>query len=159
MTKFERDMNTGAIGEEIVFNLLKSDSRVKEVIDVREDKIFQRIDVDFVQFFKNEKPLLIEVKTDEKAHETGNIIYESISNATYNTIGCFEKTTSQIIYYYIVHTKEMLIIRTSKLRDYMSEDKNKKKYKYVHMGDNARGYLIPIQHILNNNLGSKLKIS
>ena len=151
MTSFERDMARGKIGEEIVLNFLKSDDRVKKVVDVREDELHQLKDIDFIQFFKNGKSIDIEVKTDELAHKTDNIAYESISSKTYGTLGCFDKTSAQLIYYYIAHTDEILIIDVYLIRAYMKI--NKDKYKLIDMGDDAMGYLIPIKDILNNGLG------
>lgn len=154
MNKFLKDLNFGKSGEDIIFNLLKNDSRTKDVIDVRKEKLFQQMDIDFIQFFKNGKSVLIEVKTDSKAQETGNIAYEHTSNINFNTVGCFEKTSAHLIYYCIPSANEILILNVQKLREYVRSHKD--NYENVNMGDSAMGYLVPIVEILKNNLGGKV---
>ena len=86
MNKFQQDLRTGSIGEDVIFNFLKSNTNTKSVIDVRHDTLFQELDVDFIQETHDNQIRKIEVKTDTMAHNTGNLAYEHTSNKYYNTI-------------------------------------------------------------------------
>lgn len=153
-SNFLNDLNTGEIGEEKVYEYLSLNKSVKRIEDVRKDKDYQCIDVDFVCYDENNKKCLIEVKTDRKAHNTGNIVYEIISNKYYNTVGCFEKTKADKIFYYLLNTDELYIINVKKLRIYVNK-KYKNKNKERIMGDCAIGYLIPIKDLIDNNIMNK----
>lgn len=156
MNKFQKDLRTGVLGEEVVYNFLVKDSRTSKVIDVREDKIFQKLDVDFIQELTNGISRMIEVKTDTQAHYTKNLAYEHTSNKYYNTIGCFEKTKADYIFYYLTETKEVYILDTLKLRQYVRVNKN--RFREVSMGDNALGYLIKLEELTTNKVGWRMNI-
>ena len=68
MNKFQKDLSTGSIGEEVALNLLQNDSNTLSVLDVREEKLFQKLDVDFIQELIGGGFRMIEVKTDTQAH-------------------------------------------------------------------------------------------
>lgn len=156
MSKFLKDLDTGKIGEDIVFNFLKTNKTTKNIVDVRFDKFFQSLDVDFIQETNNNEVRKIEVKTDTMAHKTGNLAYEHISNKYYNTIGCFEKTKADYIFYYLTETKELYILHTDTLRSYISNNKN--RLREVCMGDNAIGYLVKLNELIQNKIGWKMII-
>ena len=151
MGEFLIDLKTGEIGESVVMKFLQNESNVEDVIDVRNDKVFQKYDVDFLVYTDRSIIVPIEVKSDTMAHRTGNIAYEVLSNKHYNTKGCFEKTRARYIYYYLTKTKQLYQIDVKKLRLYVEVNyKNKKKL--IAMGDNALGYLIKIKELLTNNV-------
>lgn len=154
MNKFQKDLNTGSIGEEVALNLLKNDSNTLSVIDVREEKLFQKLDVDFIQELIGGGFRMIEVKTDTQAHYTKNLAYEHTSNKYYNTIGCFEKTKADYILYYLTETKEMYVIHTNSLRSYVHGNKN--RFREVNMGDNALGYLVKLEELTQNNIAWRM---
>lgn len=156
MSKFQQDLRTGSIGEDIVFDFLKSNAKTKSLIDVRYDALFQELDVDFIQETHDNQVRKIEVKTDTMAHRTGNLAYEHTSNKYCNSIGCFEKTKSDFIFYYLTGTREVYILHTESLRGYVHTNKN--KLREVNMGDNALGYLIKLKDITKNNLGWRMII-
>ena len=157
MDKFQKDLNTGSIGEDIIFDFLQTRKMTKYVLDVRNDKFFQDIDIDFIQETINNNIIKIEVKTDTMAHRTGNLAYEHTSNKYYNTIGCFEKTKSDYIFYYLTETNELYILSTIKLRNYVNS--NKDNLREVRMGDNALGYLIKLNELIKYNIGSKVQLN
>lgn len=154
MNKFQKDLSTGSIGEEVALNLLKNDSNTLSVIDVREEKLFQKLDVDFIQELIGGGFRMIEVKTDTQAHYTKNLAYEHTSNKHYNTIGCFEKTKADYILYYLTETKEMYVIHTNSLRGYVHGNKN--RFREVNMGDNALGYLVKLEELTQNNIAWRM---
>lgn len=138
------------MGEDLVYGLLKRGKNCIDVIDVRDYEYFRDIDVDFLQILDNGEPLKIEVKTDMQAHKTGNIAYEYISSANLNSTGCFEKTKADYIFYYLFHTGQLYLIRTDSLRSYV--DDNKEDLRLIRMGDDARGYLLPIEKLIKANV-------
>lgn len=156
MNKFQQDLRTGSIGEESVLQFLKVSKSTKNIMDVRYDKFFQELDVDFIQETHNNEFRKIEVKTDTKAHNTGNLAYEHTSNKHYNTIGCFEKTKADYIFYYLTENKNLYIFHTETLRGYININKN--RFREVNMGDNALGYLVKLEELINNNIGWRMII-
>lgn len=156
MNKFQKDLSTGKIGEDVIFDFLKTNKTTKTVVDVRLDKFFQELDVDFIQETYNNEVRKIEVKTDTMAHKTGNLAYEHTSNKYYNSIGCFEKTRADYIFYYLTETRETYILHTETLREYIRVHKN--SLREVSMGDNALGYLIKLKELIQNNIGWRMVI-
>lgn len=155
MGEFLIDLKTGEIGENVVLKILQKESNVEDVIDVRDNKLFQKYDVDFLVYTDRSIIVPIEVKSDTMAHRTKNIAYEVLSNKHYNTKGCFEKTRARYIYYYLTKTKQLYQIDVIKLRSHVKNNyKNNKKL--IPMGDNALGYLIKINELLNCNIMKEL---
>lgn len=154
MGDFNIDTTRGKIGEDLVYKLLKNGKDCIDVIDVRDYAYFRDIDVDFIQIKNNCEPLKIEVKTDMQAHKTGNIVYEFISSSRLNTLGCFEKTKSDFIFYYLFKSGHLYLINTPKLKEYVSE--NKDDFRIVRVGDDAKGYLLPITDLLEAKVCKRL---
>lgn len=112
MGNFTKDLEIGKNGEEETLKILNNLPKINTILDVRNDKLFQDLDIDFlIKDIKN-NILKIEVKTDTQADYTNNLFYETISNIKYNTIGCFKKTKSDIIFYYIVNGNKMYRLDT-----------------------------------------------
>lgn len=148
--KMKIDIERGKVGEEVVYNILMDNIDTKHLVDVREDSLFQRLDIDFLQVTNKNKVRKIEVKTDAIVHKTGNIVYEYFSDITAGTKGCFEKTESDFIFYYLTYVEELYIINTKKLKSYVN--KNIRLLKEANMGDNAWGFLIKIEDLVENNI-------
>lgn len=156
MNKFQQDLKIGNVGEEVIFNFLEKNKATKTILDVRNDKFFQELDIDFIQETKQGEVRKIEVKTDTIAHKTGNLAYEHTSNKYYNTIGCFEKTRADYIFYYLTETGELYILHTNTLRSYITNNKN--RLREVNMGDNALGYLVKLEELIKNKIGWRMNI-
>lgn len=152
MGNFQKDLQTGEVGEQIVLDFLKSKENVQNVLDVRKVKLFQDIDVDFLVCTTSYIVVPVEVKSDTLAHITGNIAYEVTSNKHYNTKGCFEKTLAKYIYYYLTATKEIYQIDVLKLREYVKHYCNR----LIPMGDYAEGYLIKINKLVEHKIMKKV---
>ena len=148
--KFKKDLYTGELGEKRAYEYLTNLDFTQFVLDVRNDEFFQTLDVDFVHCDKEGDFRNIEVKTDTMAHRTGNLVYEHTSNKYYNTIGCFEKTRADIMFYYLTETDEMYTLTMYELRKYVRE--NSKYLREVNMGDNALGFLIKIDDLKNKGI-------
>lgn len=142
---FEECLKTGGYGEHAIWNLFIKSPKVKSIVDVRDDKHFQELDIDFLVENLERQFTSIEVKTDFKAHETGNIVYEV---STSNNIGCFEKTQAQFIAYFIPESRQVHMISVSALRRYIDQVHPKE----IRMGDNATGYLLPIEDLIKSKV-------
>lgn len=137
---FSDSLKTGEFGEHAIWNLFMKQSWVRSVIDVRSDKAFQEQDIDFLIEDVRRQFTPIEVKTDYKANETGNIAYEL---TTSGNMGCFEKTKAKYIMYYIPGNETAHMIDVIKLRTYIHE----KRPDEIRMGDRASGFLLPIDDL------------
>lgn len=67
-------MSKGKANEEVIINWLKSKGR--EIIDFREFKLAQRIDVDCGIESKDGQIVLAEIKSDNYIKESGNLLFE-----------------------------------------------------------------------------------
>lgn len=150
MGDFIKDLEFGKTGEEVVCKILENQQNSLEVVDVRDCQYFRDIDVDFIQVISNGEPRKIEVKTDSIGHISKNLAYEYVSNYKTGSIGCFEKTKSDYIFYYLEKTKRLYVIATKLLQDYVAL--NKDNLRLISMGDNARGYLIKLQKLAEENI-------
>lgn len=142
---FMTDIKIGNNGEDIIYNYLLHHSSTKIVVNVTNDEWFQQFDIDFLQITKDNQINKIEVKTDRMADRTGNMVYEVYSDRRTYTQGCFEKTESDYIFYYLINTNVLYIFDTQELRQWVSEHKN--NLKLVNMGDFALGYIIPLYEL------------
>lgn len=139
---FSESLKEGESGEHVVWNILQKSPKVRSIVDVRMDKEFQSQDIDFLIENIDRQFTAIEVKTDFKAHETGNIIYEL---STSGHVGCFEKTKAKYVYYYIPASKVVYMIDVIALRTYIHKVRPEERK----MGDNATGFLLPIRDLIN----------
>lgn len=144
--KFEKDLTTGEIGENVIFELLNKSEKIASIIDTRKDNFFQNLDIDFLTQYKNGKVIKLEIKTDTLAHKTGNIVYELKSSK--NSIGCFEKSKADYFIYYLTGNGEIYMFKPSKVKEYAV----KNKLEVRKMGDYACGYVIPIKYLLRDKI-------
>ena len=142
---FSESLKHGGYGEHAVWNLFNKQANVRSVVDVREDKNFQEQDIDFLVENIYRQFHSVEVKTDYKAHETGNIVYEV---TTSGNVGCFEKTKAKYIAYFIPHSETVHMIDVERFRKYIHSLNRQPK----DMGDNASGYLIPIEDLKKHKI-------
>ena len=148
---FDEDLAYGEAGEHIAWVQLLESPKTRQVLDVRKDKYFQEKDIDFLQLDFNSNVNKIEVKTDRQAHKTGNIAFETKSNS--NT-GCLERSEADYIYYYIPHSRAVIVIKLDLLKGFIIHTKPRE----VDMGDNARGYLLRIQDLLDYRVAWKKEV-
>lgn len=145
MIIFSDDLERGKLGEEKVLEWLNDLDCTKLVVNVSEDKWFQQLDIDLLQVKYDGEINKIEVKTDYIASKSGNMVYEVNSCKYTNTDGCFVKTQSDFIFYYIVGTSYLLIFNTLELNEWI--EINKDSLRFDNMGDYAQGYIIPIRKV------------
>lgn len=138
---FLSDSKSGEVGEQVVWNLFIKMKTVRNVIDVRDDEYFRKVDVDFLIETSGRQFVWLEVKTDSMAARTGNMAYEVLSNKNFNTLGCLEKTAAGWIAYYVPDANKVYLMDAKKLRSHAHSG----RYSEVSMGDQATGFLIPLR--------------
>lgn len=140
---FAEDLSFGREGEAVVRNLLESSGNFDYVIDCSNDKYFQQKDIDVLALVNDGHIAKYEVKTDRKAHETGNIAFELRTNGN---IGCLAKTEADFVMYYIEGNDRVYCFNAEQMRRYLRT----KRFKLYRMGDNAEGYLLNINQLLRD---------
>ncbi len=150
---FNSDVQVGNKGENIIYNYLINHPSTDSLIDVSKDKWFQQFDIDFIQV-TNDGINKIEVKTDRIADRTGNMVYEIYSDKRFYTLGCFEKTEADYIFYYLINTNILYIFDTQELREWVLEHQH--NLKLVDMGDFALGYIIKLNDLKDISIKIKL---
>ncbi len=166
---FSQDHATGVAGEKLFESVLKNNNKNYRPATLSEQ---QKEDIDFVVVGKGEE-IKIEVKNDQKIHETGNMFYEDISNLNkvqsvkyfndkdfvvtlpngqqiterideIDGIGCMERTTSKFIVYISSALGKYIIVPTDKLRTYVHTNFNR-FYRHNKVdGSNSSGLLVPM---------------
>lgn len=136
-------LRDGTVGEYITWNRFIKEPWCKQIVDVRDDAFFREMDVDFLLEDKDRQFHWLEVKTDSMTARTGNIAYEKTSNKRIDSTGCFEKTRAEWIAYYVPDLQKIFLLSADALRGMA----NSGRFPLIDMGDNALGYLIPVETI------------
>ena len=118
------------------------------VWDVQDDKAYQTKDIDLLWSIQpDDKELTVEVKTD--TYSSGNFFFETISNVSKNTLGCFLKTEADFIFYYFINMGQLYVLDTGLIQKWFLD--NKTRYNEKKIGtDNlyqSKGYAIPIKDV------------
>jgi len=90
------------------------------VINVEKDSDYQQKDIDLLwEFQKNgeTKKASIEIKAD-RWHQTGNYFFETISNESKGTPGCFLYTEAKYVFYYYLTVRELHILPMPEVRNW-----------------------------------------
>lgn len=146
---FAEDLSEGKVGEKIVRSVLESSGKFEHVLDCSDDKYFQSKDIDILGFASDGHIAKYEVKTDRKAHETGNIVWEQ---TTSGNIGCLAKSEADFIMYYIEGNGRIYCFNTSRMRAFVK----RKNQRLVRMGDNAEGYLLNIKELIGAKMLTRI---
>ena len=108
-------------------NFLKQQEETVDVINVEDDSSFRKKDVDLVwNIHDNQKKIdevWVEIKGDTH-HKTGNFFFETISNKSKNTPGCFLYTEAKLLFYYFVQIKKLYILPMPQTREWFKKYKN-----------------------------------
>ena len=132
-----------------------------EVIDVENNRHFQQKDIDLIWKYRHKGKILekkIEIKAD-RYHHTGNYFFETTSNASKGTPGCFLYTEADYVFYYFLDVKELHILPMPGVRDWFRErlEQFRETYTTTPCGNNEHyktiGRLVP-RHIAIEQLKS-----
>lgn len=137
---FKDELQFGEIGEFVVWNLLQREKQTRQIFDVRDDKRFRQFDVDFLVEDYGRNITWVEVKTDQVAYRTGNLVYETEYNGK---IGAFEKTKADYIAYYVPQSGIVYMLNVPALRKRVASG----DYSIKEMGRASKGYVIPIEDL------------
>ena len=188
---FLNDNEIGKIGENIFekhfyeyITLNESKGKTLKLVDVRDDKVFQELDIDYVALIDNHaiddllinirsgNPKLIdervnnigytfEVKTDTRTSETGNIVYEILSH---NMPGCLARCYADFLIYVCLNRYNHNIvdavysINVHKLRNWLTNNNNKKYYKTNAISkEGILNFLINIDSLIDCGVAKKIK--
>lgn len=128
---FFESKQRGDKGEEEIFIFLSSIPSVSRVIDVRSDWKFRKKDIDAIVEFEidgKKKALTIEVKTDSY-HNSGNLFFETVSNDTKRTPGCFMYSEADVLCYYFPGAKQIYWFKFETVRKWFLD--NLEKYQFI----------------------------
>ena len=113
---------TESVGKEAVSDCMKFLNRQNitiEALDVQDNERYREMDVDIIWTRKNghsrPQKVLIEVKGD-RHYASGNYFFETVSNKSKETPGCFVYSRCDYLYYYFVDKKILHILKMSKIR-------------------------------------------
>lgn len=129
------------------------------IINVEDDKAFQKFDIDLVQVTNN-SIFNIEVKSD--TYETGNFFFETVSNATKGTEGCFMYTTADYIYYYFTKSRLVYVLPMPLTRDWFISNINRFSKKELATKERGKllyhsyGYTVPIDIVIDEVNNTKV---
>ena len=125
-----RTSKTGKQGIIEVEIFLRSLPKTSDLKNVENDLSYQKKDVDLIWTInlKNgkTKEYLCEVKSDNY-NTTGNFFFETISNTSKNTLGCFMYTEADFILYYFIKAKELYVLPMPATRDWFQKHMNEFK--------------------------------
>lgn len=91
--------------------------------NVENDSDYQLRDIDLVltrDVDGADETVTIEIKGD-RYYGTGNYFFETVSNTTRNTPGCFMYTEADYLFYYFVDARELHIMKLDEVRPWFLE--------------------------------------
>lgn len=137
-------------GEELVINTLKA--RGHNVQDVSSNSEYWHKDIDAITELGT-----IEIKTDNRISETGNLFIETFNECSKGGKGWFRFCEAQFIFYTDAANKITYIFLMDELKQYISihekeyETRNVRDYN----GKRSYGLLVPLRE-LQNNIGLQI---
>jgi hypothetical protein len=117
MTEASGVARTAAAAVEAYLRSLPETVLVK---NVENDPRYQQEDVDLLWKYRSNESVTearIEIKGD-RWYKTGNYFFETVSNESKNTPGCFLYTKADFVYYCFVEEKELHILPMPETRDW-----------------------------------------
>lgn len=159
-------LNVANLASEEIENFLLNIENTIDVINVEDDKYFQKKDIDLLWIKKNKKNRKvvrkIEIKGD-RYHYTGNFFIETISNANKCSPGCFLYSEADYFFYYFIYTKELYILPLEKTRNWFLKNQYRFELKKLSTSVEGKGIIyksygktVPIKIVLKEVEGVKL---
>jgi hypothetical protein len=148
---FERGYDVSKVAIDKVTTYLSSLEETLYVMNVEDDKSFQEFDIDLIHI--TDKGIVnIEIKSD--TYTSGNFFFETISNATKMTDGCFMYTCADYLYYYFEKNSTLYILPMPSTRDWFIDNLYRFSEKELATKINSRilyhsyGFAVPIKTVL-----------
>ena len=116
---FDEKNGESQVGIDIVKNLLKNNKYVSDIKDIQTSYVGKTKDIDLT-YLHHGILKRAEVKFDLNWH-TGNFFFETISNESKNTLGCFLLTEADVLFYCFSNfnaTKKIFAIKMPEAREW-----------------------------------------
>lgn len=113
---FAHSLKVGEKGEALILDYLEQSPAIHKILDVRDSKLYQEKDIDFILKIKNGQECKIEVKTD--TYTSGNIYYETMSAEETGSTGCLDKTEADYLFYFFINLGTLYILDMNQYRDW-----------------------------------------
>lgn len=136
-----------------------------EVINVENDKEFQKKDIDNIwRFMQDGKEVTwyIEVKGDT-VYGPGNYFIETVSNAKKNTPGCFLYSEADYFFYYFLEVKQLHVIPLLPAREWFLKHQDEFEERKPNTDGNygnhfyeSKGSLVPRERMIREVKGIKV---
>jgi hypothetical protein len=155
---FKQSYDVSKLGVDRVVDLLSLIDDTVDIINVENDKSFQEFDIDLVHV-TNRDVVNIEVKAD--TYESENFFFETVSNATKGTHGCFMYTRADYLYYYFIKSNKLYVLPVASTREWFLKNINRFPKKELATKENSRilyhsyGYTVPIKVVMREVYGVK----
>ena len=165
MFDFEEQLAIGKKGEQLVRSYYESqgaDGKSKFIVrDAREEE--QKKGADFFIINNELGSRYIEVKTDTRAEDTGNVALEvQIVYGDTKTIGCALKTFPDFLFYWIYPTNQLLYWNPEELVPYIIDWLIDDKYRIVDAENKnffSHSLIVPIEDLLATNVVRTINVS
>lgn len=148
-----------------VTNWLRNRPEHLSINNVENDKAYQEKDIDLIYHYTgvdgNPTEMSVEVKGDTY-YKTGNFFFETVSNSSKNTPGCFMYTEADYLFYYFLGIKELYILPTEVTRkwfvDNMEDFKERATFTATAKGTKYQtlGRLVPRARVLEEVAGARM---
>ena len=165
MFDFKEQLAIGKKGEQLVRSYYESqgaDGKSKFIVrDAREEE--QKKGADFFIINNELGSRYIEVKTDTRAEDTGNVALEvQVVYEGTKTIGCALKTFPDFLFYWIYPTNQLLYWNPEELVPYIIDWLIDDKYRIVDAENKnffSRSLIVPIEDLLATNVVRTINVS
>ena len=165
MFDFEEQLAIGKKGEQLVKSYYESqgaDGKSKFIVrDAREEE--QKKGADFFIINNELGSRYIEVKTDTRSEDTGNVALEvQIVYGDTKNIGCALKTFPDFLFYWIYPTNQLLYWNPEELVPYIIDWLIDDKYRIVDAENKnffSRSLIVPIEDLLATNVVRTINVS
>jgi hypothetical protein len=153
MHEFKKSIIIGSQGEDKVISYVTKDDMVFSFKDLRDDKAYQAIDIDFLIVYKAQKgveEVFVDVKTDMQMSRTNNFFIETVSNVERLTKGWLYKSEADYIWYLDYHNNILYEFNLNKLREYVDNNTFREVSLKNLVGDSSyttKGMLLPVSSI------------
>ena len=124
---FEERRQTETEHTKKIYDYLRSKPETFGLTDASVE-VQKKEDIDFFWLRATEAEVSetsVELKVDTQGHETGNFAFETVSNETRGTIGCFLRTTSDLFFYFLAGTNELWVMDTKKVQAWFLDEMKK----------------------------------